>query len=999
MSEKRTIVSYELLYLVSISTKLQLLKTVNRRFFWNVMIMVLIGVVAYIASQYIIDYVQSGHANRTVANILSLALICSSLAAVGVIIYRSKMIETKLANTSIDRNKKSKELRKKNAILEELNTVIANIDQAVTIIDQDDKISWVNSSFERLFGFLKEEALGERPSKLLAGIDTDLNEIKKLDDAIFERKEAVTLKIMLYRKDSRSFWARVDVTPILDEKGELSKYIAIISDISTEHEIELKLLKSQSDFTDITGTVEDVLYLYNIEEKRYEFISLHSEKVMGAPPEFFYSGQNHTQNFAHPDDRKLLLDAHEQIDSGIAYDITYRLIIDGELRWIRERSFPIRDEEQKVVRNSGVCSDETEFMNNSIQLEKARSASKLVAEIGAQMNEELGVVPVIERIHSSISKLMNSDTFGIGIIDEEKRCMNFPLFIEGDTTLRDLSYSLEDATLFNLCALQDREIMIRDFEKEIHTYSDQKLEYISGKSPESIIYLPLKSERRIIGVITVQSLEKNAFDEDQLQMLKSISAYAANSVTKGAIYDSLEIAVRNRTVELADKNETLIRRNKEIEMTGRLGVQITEKLNLGDAFEEIYSDVCDLFNAEMFGIRIYHPERNEVEYTYGMENNVRDKVFSIPMSDKNNYSVWCIDNRKELFINDNEVEYKKYVKESIVVTGKMPSSLIMHPIIIKDEIIGVITVQSYRKNAFDDHLVYLLRALASYVSSALSNIIIFESLEHKVNERTLELSHKNRDILASINYAKRIQLSTLTNETDMKNVFSRSFALYKPKDIVSGDFYRFDNIYLSNGGVLRGFMVGDCTGHGVPGATLAILCSSLINHSLTLDYVKSVSDGLGYVRNHLTQLFSSSGDDVGIDEGMDAGFGAIDEVNNILYFSGAFIDCYIVRSGGVITIKGDRQHVGLTANPLPFVLHEYQLQKGDALYITSDGYLDQFGQTTRRKFMKKRFLETIIEASSLPMENRKGHLDSVFEEWRGTEEQVDDICVIGVELT
>ena len=222
--------------------------------------------------------------------------------------------------------------------------------------------------------------------------------------------------------------------------------------------------------------------------------------------------------------------------------------------------------------------------------------------------------------------------------------------------------------------------------------------------------------------------------------------------------------------------------------------------------------------------------------------------------------------------------------------------------------------------------------------------------------------------------------------------------LFKPKDVVSGDFYRFDHIKTNDQTGLKGFLVGVCTGHGAPGATLAILCSTLLKQSLSEENINSAGDSLEFVTKNLSSLFLNTDDENSIYDGMDAGFGVVNSKTKKLYYAGAFRDCHIVRSGEIITIKGDRQHVGFSDSFLPFTTHEFQLKSGDNIYITSDGYIDQFGGSEHRKFMMKRYLETIVQASTLPLNERKNYFAEVLEEWQGDLEQIDDICVIGVEI-
>lgn len=556
---------------------------------------------------------------------------CTAIALMLIYYGQKSTFRYKLKSRELEQ--KESILNEKNRELEELGIIASSIEQSIAVIGKDDRISWVNESFINSYGYTWDEIIGNRASDLLGGPETDMKEIARMDNAIFGDKKPYISTNIQYRKDGSSYWAKIYLTPILDDQGELRKYIAISLDITYERKANEKIKQNEAIFKEINKSLDSCIYLYNVIEKKYEFISTNSLDILGMSARDFKLGKSHTEHFVHPDDKEMLVEANKSSHESQEIDVTYRLIIDEKIKWIREKSFPIFDREGKVIKVSGIC-----------------------------------------------------------------------------------------------------------------------------------------------------------------------------------------------------------------------------------------SDVSDLKEKE-------------------------------------------------------------------------------------------------------------------------------EQLEFQ----TKLLSEKNKEILDSINYAKRIQLASLGLEKDRLALFPESFVIFKPKDIVSGDFYRFDKIRTNSHDVLKSIFVGDCTGHGVPGASLALLCNSILKQSLTQQNVNSPAESLNYASKQFKNLFHNSTDGKFYD-GMDAGFCVIDPESLKLYFAGARFDCWIIRNHQVHQIKGNRLHVGLHQEELSFDNKEFQLLKGDMIYMTSDGYPDQFGGPNEKKFMKKRLLELLNDLSELSIEEQKLTLLNKFTQWMGDHEQTDDVCLIGVRI-
>lgn len=281
----------------------------------------------------------------------------------------------------------------------------------------------------------------------------------------------------------------------------------------------------------------------------------------------------------------------------------------------------------------------------------------------------------------------------------------------------------------------------------------------------------------------------------------------------------------------------------------------------------------------------------------------------------------------------------------------------------------------------------------------------YNELEQKVKDRTAEVVRqkeeieiKNKHIMDSIHYARRIQNAILPPDSYVKKLLPNSFVFYKPKDIVSGDFY-----WLTKKNNLVIYAAVDCTGHGVPGAFMSIVGHNQLNYAVDVKKARNANVILDYLNEGVVDTLREKGSTIGkskVKDGMDLALCVIDFKNMKLEFAGANNPLCIIRNKEIIQIKGDRQPIGGSFDEeLPkFTNHEFDLQKGDVLYTFSDGYPDQFGGHDGRKFMVKKFRELLLEIHQNPIEDQEQILDDILEKWRGKEEQVDDILVMGVKI-
>ncbi|MDP4267376.1 MAG: tetratricopeptide repeat protein [Bacteroidota bacterium] len=291
--------------------------------------------------------------------------------------------------------------------------------------------------------------------------------------------------------------------------------------------------------------------------------------------------------------------------------------------------------------------------------------------------------------------------------------------------------------------------------------------------------------------------------------------------------------------------------------------------------------------------------------------------------------------------------------------------------------------------------------IVGFILAFILTIVIYRGYHHKkranllLEHKNKIIAKKNKDILSSIEYAKIIQQAILPSKELIKKLLPESFILYKPKDIVSGDFYW---VQQKNGKIY--FAAADCTGHGVPGAFMSIIGHDLLDQALNDKYLSRPSDILNYISLGIHETFHNNGDEDTVKDGMDIALCALDMNTLKLEYSGAYNPLHLIRNKDLQEFKGERIQIGLKINSeiAGFNTQEIQLIKGDTLYVFSDGYSDQFGGTNGKKFMAKRFRETLLKIQDLPIEDQGIKLNEIFQEWRGDQEQVDDILIMGVRV-
>jgi len=266
--------------------------------------------------------------------------------------------------------------------------------------------------------------------------------------------------------------------------------------------------------------------------------------------------------------------------------------------------------------------------------------------------------------------------------------------------------------------------------------------------------------------------------------------------------------------------------------------------------------------------------------------------------------------------------------------------------------------------------------------------------KEEIEKQRDEIAEKNKSITDSIEYAKRIQTAVLPSNDFAKEVLPEHFILFRPRDIVSGDFYWFtkkDNLLV--------IIAADCTGHGVPGAFMSMLGVSFLNEIVNRHDVSTAGAILTQLRADVKKTLGQEGKEGEAKDGMDIALCIVDLENMKMQYAGAYNPLYICRNNELIEVKADRMPIGIYIKEKEsFTNNEIDLEKGDTFYLFSDGYSDQFGGEDGQKFKSKNFKELLLEIYHKPMAEQREILNTKIDKWRGRWEQVDDIIILGIRV-
>ncbi len=454
-------------------------------------------------------------------------------------------------------------------------------------------------------------------------------------------------------------------------------------------------------------------------------------------------------------------------------------------------------------------------------------------------------------------------------------------------------------------------------------------------------------------------------------------------------------SISAQNVEINKQKEQVEKAYDNVRILSDIGQKITSTLNLNEISTLVYQNVNSLMDASGFGLGVYNKERKTIDFEGFVEKGQILPNHYDSINDENSLAVRCLKTKEEIIISDFKHEYVHYRnKKADSSVGDTPASIIYLPLQIEDTPVGVVTVQSFKINAYNENNLTILRTLASYVSIAIANANSYHIIEEK-----------NKHITDSIRYARTIQQASLPGRKRMAEALNDYFVIFKPKDIVSGDFYWLSHITENNEEtgeyINKVFLaVADCTGHGVPGGFMSMIGNNLLNEIIKMQHIYEPAKILEYLDEGV--ILALRQNEKSNDDGMDIMICCLEygETNVKIIASGAKTSMFYVKKDEytVTDLRGDNRLIGgVSHKNKPFTNKELILNYGDMVYLSTDGFADQ-NSPDGLKFGKERFKEFFAQNASLTINEQRNLLELAMSSHQQDAVQRDDITVLGVRL-
>ena len=510
--------------------------------------------------------------------------------------------------------------------------------------------------------------------------------------------------------------------------------------------------------------------------------------------------------------------------------------------------------------------------------------------------------------------------------------------------------------------------------------------------PEKELYSELKDlqEKNIIIAVSGFILVFGVSIFVYFVFLRKIDENNKKTLEKLVVVRTVELNEKNQELiaieeELRQNNEELLALNEDIQKQKEIILHKSEELKITASELSEKNQTLEDFNLQLkkyFTIIEQSPFAIVITDTKGRIEYVNPyftKITGYEHKDsvgKNINFLKSGTTLKETFTNLWNTILEGKTWEGIIVNKKKDETLfteraIITPIIDNEKIMNFVAIK--------EDVTELKKA----------EQLILDTLK-TTREQKIIIENAHKNITDSINYAKTIQKSLLPNEETLKKYVADFFLMYKPKEVVSGDFY-----YVNKTGDDLIFAVADCTGHGVPGGFMTMIGISFLHEIILQNKIKTAGGIVDNLRQRIKETFQTFGTEN--KSGMDIVLCLINTKTNILQFAGAFNPLYLVRNSELIEIKGTKNPIGFYPKEVEFVNNVIQLQENDLLYLVSDGFQDQFGTRFVRKFTKSRLKELILTAHKQPLANQCELFENALNKWQGNIEQVDDITVLAFE--
>lgn len=618
------------------------------------------------------------------------------------------------------------------------------------------------------------------------------------------------------------------------------------------------------------------------------------------------------------------------------------------------------------------------------ELSKAHLQTGTLVELGRRITSCLETDEIIKESFSAIQQLFDTNLLATGLYNTEKQGLDMSGIRAGTDTIFRHFEDMTDKNRWSVhCFETQQEILCKEYDQYCGKYFSNLLFDDPNNIRQSFIYLPLMLRNKTIGVLSVQSFRKRAFTQHHMNILKNLGMYIAIALENARTYTRiarqkdhlmsltnelenartmLEEQVHERTCEILKQKQEIEEKNHELETQRESILEQSRKLaEINTELERLSLVARKTDNAIMImdakGDILWINECFSRLYNYTYDtfirtrgNNIRQTSFNPSIGD---YLQSCITTKKP--VHYDALNIKGDGTEIWTQTSLTPV------VDDKGEITHLLTIDS--------------------------DITVLKEAQSKIEQQA-------RDIRNSIQYACRIQEAVLPHTEELSDSCRDFFVLFKPRDIVSGDFYwwyRRDNKLA--------IAVADCTGHGVPGAFMSMLGISFLNEISKSDSLNSSGQMLDRLRRRVKSTLRQNQKALSPADGMDIALCIFDFASKTVCFSGAFNPLLVYSSSNIKEYPANRMPIGVyRKDNESFTDNVISYTDDDRFYLLTDGYPDQFGGPNNNKFSRKQLKEILAAIGHLPMNRQKEELEQRMSNWMNPScRQIDDICLLGIQ--
>jgi PAS domain S-box-containing protein len=674
--------------------------------------------------------------------------------------------------------------------------------------------------------------------------------------------------------------------------------------------------ENESIFRQINETIESVFWLYSQEENRVIYISPSSEKILGVSSIKFIETNDYWKHYILKEDKEKIIEAHKKLNTKGTYEVEYRIKIDGQIRWIKEKSYVVSKGEKGVIKNCGICTDITE--------EKIR-------------NQEL----------KQLSLIAQNTNNAIAISD-----------IEGNVLWVNQSYmDLFEIEFQEIKNKKPREVFIKDKDALV-----EKINELNGTNYKTELNLEIKKGKSIWIEINNTVFETENGDFQQVEIISDITKRI--EADKQIESQALILEEYSRELEFQNtlKEKLLLAQSLNDVSYNYLNFisdQIDQIAYCSISFPDFYEQIFSGFSID------YEKQFKQVEF-YRRDLDFYQKIRT-----------------GNLYIVDDLTKKEETSELEKIMLEKDVQSYMVFPLFYNNQFLGFSILQFFRTLNLSSKQIADLKDTCKIVSVAVHQI--------KLNEA---LQQKNEDILSSITYAKNIQNSIFTEIKKFSEHFDNVALFYRPKDIVSGDFYwskETENYSL--------VAIGDCTGHGVPGAFLTLLGINLLEQIIGIEKNYNPANVLAKMNLRLNAILNRNENNNSIEDGMELGLCMYDKKENRICYAGAGLGILYFLEEQEHHVRGERATIGENLyKDFTFTNNFINLTGKEYFFMSTDGYQDQIGGEKNKRFSKKNLISLLNKNKALPSIEQENRLKSTIDEYIGSKYQLDDLTVLGFKI-